>query len=456
MTTKPERIREEDLAFVDDLNSAILIKSPKRSKQLVYSLVLFILVAILWAAFANIDEVTRGQGKVIPSQQLQIVQNLEGGILKNILVQEGDLVSKDQPLLTIDETRFKADFREQNQTVMALQSDAIRYRAELNSINIEGNNVNIVPIKPDFSLTVDEASQSFLIRQESLFDERIRNLKNQLEIIEQQIKQRQQEYAEVESKISHLETSYSLISKELNLTTPLAAKGVVSEVELIKLERQANEVKSQLEAAKLLLPKISSALEEQKGKQVEVALSFRSESQQKLAESEGKLVSLQETLVQLSDRLERTTVKSPVKGTIKNLKINTVGGVIQPGMDLIEIVPMEDSLLIEARVSPKDIAFIRPGLNAVIKLTAYDFTIYGGLKGTLEHISADTDQDENGNSFYLVRVRTEDGYFDRNNQPMPIMPGMTATIDVITGKRTILEYLLKPIIRARQNALKER
>ena len=302
-------IKESELEYVDDLNSAILMKTPHRSKQLTFTLTAFIVIALIWAAFADIDEVTRGSGKVIPSQQLQVVQNLEGGILKSILVREGELVEKGQSILTIDETRFKADFREQNQTMMTLKADSERFRAELKSIVIEGNNTTINLHEPDFEQAVKDAPASFVTRQKSLFKARIHNLQNQLDIIAQQVKQRRQELEEIKSKISHLETSYGLMNKEVELTKPLADKGVVSEVELIKLQRQANEVKSQLEAAKLLQPKIEAALEEQKGKQVEVALSFRSESQQKLTESEGKLVSLEETLVQLNDRLERTSVK---------------------------------------------------------------------------------------------------------------------------------------------------
>ena len=240
------------------------------------------------------------------------------------------------------------------------------------------------------------------------------------------------------------------------MNRPLAKEGIVPRVELIKLERQVNEMRGELENARLLLPKQNALLRETILKRNDVALKFRVDAQKELDDKQSKLSQLAEGQVGLKDRVERTSVLSPVKGTIKTIKVNTVGGVVQPGMDLIEIVPIEDNLLIEARVLPKDIAFLRPGLPAIVKISAYDFAIYGGLKGTLEHISADTIQDEKGNAFYLVRVRTDKSYLGDASKPMPIIPGMMASVDIITGKKSVLEYLMKPIIRAKQSALRER
>lgn len=227
-------------------------------------------------------------------------------------------------------------------------------------------------------------------------------------------------------------------------------------MELIKLERQVNEMQGELEANRLLVPKLNSVLRETISKRNDIALKFRADSQTELNERQGKLSQLSEGQVGLRDRVDRTSVIAPLKGTIKKLKINTLGGVVQPGMDLMEIVPLEDTLLVEAKVSPKDIAFLRPGLEAVVKITAYDFTIYGGLHGKVEQISADSIQDEEGNSFYLVRVRTEKSYLGDELNALPIIPGMLASADIITGKKSVLDYLLKPILRAKQSALRER
>lgn len=453
-------LSENDLKYVDDLNSAILLKTPSNSRRVLYLIASLIIISVIWAALADLDEVTVGTGKVIPSQQIQVVQNLEGGILKKVLVREGQRVEIGEVLLEIDETQFLSDFREQAGNQSLLLAEVQRLRAELESIEVINNSETIeirINKRPLLFEGIDASeNKELLARQRELYGERLRNLSNQLDILSRQVDQRQQESAEIDSQISHLEQSYRLVRKELDLTRPLATRGVVSEVELIKLERGANEVKGDLNSARLLKPKIQAEIRETLNKRQEAALKFRNEAQENLAETESELAGLDEVLISLQDRLKRTTVKSPVKGAIKTIQINTVGGVIQPGMDLMEIVPIEDSLLVEAKILPKDIAFLRPNLEAVIKLTAYDFAIYGGLKGTVEHISADTIQDEKENSFYLIRVRTEDSYFDKNNEPLPIIPGMTASVDVITGKKSVLDYLLKPIIRAKQNALREK
>ena len=250
--------------------------------------------------------------------------------------------------------------------------------------------------------------------------------------------------------------SVDLAAQELSMNRPLAKEGIVPQVELIKLERQVNEMSGELENTRLLLPKQNSLLKEAILKRIDVALKFRVDSQKELEEKRSKLAQVTEGQVGLKDRVARTSVVSPVKGTIKTIKVNTVGGVVQPGMDLVEVVPLEDTLLVEAKVLPKDIAFLRPGLPAIVKITAYDFAIYGGLKGTLEHISADTIQDDKGNAFYLVRVRTEKSYLGDSKKPLPIIPGMMANVDIITGKKSVLDYLLKPILRARYTALHER
>lgn len=447
-------ISDQELEYIDDLHSRISFKPPYRARRVLMTISGMVLVFICWAYFAEIDEVSRGQGRVIPSQQLQVVQNLEGGILQQILVREGEQVTQGQALMSIDQTRFLADVQEQQYQRATLQADIARYQAELASVRVELARAYIELQEPDFSSL--EMDSSNLQHYQALFNERMQGLENVFGIVAEQIQQRQQERAEIESRIGHLQRSYALVEQEINLTRPLARRGVVSEVELLQLERRFTEVQSELDTARFNLPRVNAALQESYRKQVEAALQFRTESQQKLAEASSRLSVLQASLVQLSDRLNRTQVVSPVNGIINSIKINTVGGVIQPGMDLIEIVPLEEALVIEARMSPRDIAFIRPGLTAMVKLTAYDFTIYGGLTGTLEYISADAMLDEQGNSYYLVRVRTEGNFTDPAGEPLPIMPGMIASIDILTGKRTLLQYLMKPITRAKQSALKER
>ncbi len=453
----------EQLEFVDDSSAAILLNTPTRARALLWSCFAFFVIAILWAAWAELDEVTSGQGKVIPSRQLQVVQNLEGGIVKQVFVREGQVVHQGQELMQIDDTRFRSDFREREQEIISLKGDVARLRAELSSLKVindpklnwrEQIVVSSDPIVfPDSFANVfpDEAK-----RQNSAYMVALNNLNNELSIMGQQIEQKENEIFEINNRIQTLGRSVDLASQELALNRPLAKEGIVPRVELIKLERQVNEMRGELENARLLLPKQNALLRETILKRNDVALKFRVDAQKELDDKQSKLSQLAEGQVGLKDRVERTSVLSPVKGTIKTIKVNTVGGVVQPGMDLIEIVPIEDNLLIEARVLPKDIAFLRPGLPAIVKISAYDFAIYGGLKGTLEHISADTIQDEKGNAFYLVRVRTDKSYLGDASKPMPIIPGMMASVDIITGKKSVLEYLMKPIIRAKQSALRER
>ena len=414
----------DQLDFVDDATAAVLLNTPTRARILLWSCFVFFVVAIIWAAWAELDEVASGQGKVIPSRQLQIVQNLEGGIIKEIFVKEGQVVQPGQELMRIDDTRFRSDFREREQELVSLKGDVARLRAALASV-VAANDPKLgwreqITIKETpivFPEGYTKVFPEYAKRLENAQSEALNNLNNQLSIMGQQIEQKESEIFEINNRIRTLGRSVDLASQELNLNRPLAKEGIVPKVELIKLERQVNDMRGELENARLLLPKQNALLRETIFKRNDVALKFRVDTQTELEEKQNKLSQLSEGQVGLQDRVARTSVLSPVKGTIKTLKVNTVGGVVQPGMDLVEVVPMEDNLLIEARVLPKDIAFLRPGLPAIVKVTAYDFAIYGGLKGTLEHISADTIQDEKGNAFYLVRVRTEKSYLGDISKP---------------------------------------
>ncbi|BBB25718.1 HlyD family type I secretion periplasmic adaptor subunit [Amphritea japonica] len=450
--------------FIDNSAASVLLDTPQSSRILLWGVVCFVIVAVMWAYFAELDEITRGEGSVIPSQQIQVVQYLEGGILKELFVKEGDKVEADQPLLRVDETKFLSDFRGQAQEQAYLEISVARHKAELASIVISsepenGNWQEQARIEAQ-SISVEEEwklrNPELLGREQAQLEEYLRNLSNQLDILGRQIQQRDQEEKELDSKISHLNRTYKLSLREMAMTRPLAKQGIIPEIELIKLEREVNSYKQELEGARLLLPKVRLSIQEAVAKRREIALNARSESQQKLNESQAQLNQKTEAQVSFRDRVDRTTVVSPVHGTIKTISVNTIGGVIQPGMDLVEIVPTEDHLLIEAKVSPKDIAFLRPGLSAVVRLTAYDFSIYGGLKGILEHISADSIEDEQGNIYYLIRVRTENTDLGRGANSLPIIPGMMATVDIMTGKKSVLDYLLKPIFKAQQQALRER
>ncbi|EGR0768940.1 HlyD family type I secretion periplasmic adaptor subunit [Vibrio parahaemolyticus] len=456
------KLSNDELDFVDDKTAALLLNTPNSARLMLWVMVLFFVAAIGWASWAQIDQVTVGQGKVIPSSQIQVVQNLEGGLVKEILVKEGQLVKKGQQLLLIDDTRFRSDYREREQQVANLTASVLQLSASINSVavnrdfNIQDWEKSVVLDygKLTFPPVLEETQSQLTQRQKAEYREDLDNLRNQLSVIDQQVEQKQQDLVEIEARVRNLRQSYQYAKKELDITQPLADEGVVPRIELLKLQRQVNDTRREMTSSELKIPVLKSAIKESMLNRIDVALKFRSEQQEKLNNAQDQLSALVESAVGLEDRVNRTVVVSPVTGKIKTLNVNTVGGVIQPGMDIVEIVPTEDTLLVEAKIAPKDIAFLRPNLNAIVKFTAYDFTKYGGLVGELEHISADTTQDEEGNSFYIVRVRTEKTSFGQDAD-LPIIPGMTASVDIITGKRTVLEYLLKPILSAKTNALKE-
>lgn len=456
-------LNQKQLELLDDASAAVLLTTPAHARLLLWSCFLFFIVAFIWAAWAELDEVTRGDGKVIPSKQLQVIQNLEGGIVKEIFAREGQMVEQGQELLRIDDTRFRSDFGEKQQELISVQGDVARLKAEIASISISNDTslpwreqavISEQPII--FPEGYEAISPENVARQKNALQANINNLNNQLIIMGQQIEQKENEILEINSKIRTLGRSVGLAGREVAINRPLVKEGIVSQIDLLKMQRQLNDMQGELENARLLLPKQNSLLRESILKRKDVALQFRVDAQKEMEEKQSRLSQLNEGQIGLKDRVSRTSVTSPVKGTIKTLKVNTVGGVVQPGMDIVEIVPTEDTLLIEAKVLPKDIAFLRPGLKAMVKFTAYDFTIYGGLDGKLEHISADSIQDDKGNSFYLVRVRTDRSFLGSDAEPLPIIPGMMATVDIVTGKKSVLEYLMKPILRAKQSALRER
>ncbi|MBA6364110.1 MULTISPECIES: HlyD family type I secretion periplasmic adaptor subunit [unclassified Colwellia] len=456
------KVSQQDLEMADDVYGAMLTEVPSLHRLTIWAMAALLFCFLIWSYFSELQQVTSGMGKVIPSTQVQIIQSLDGGVLQKLFVQEGMQVIKGQPIASIDDTRFRSDFAEQKQEVSSLRANVIRLRAELSSILIGVSEswqrqieINIkVPVYPD---DLQQNAKFMVERQQEEYSGRIDNLINQLAIQAQQIQQREQEVAELVSKINTLKISYEIASKELDLTRPLAEKNIVSKIELYKLERSVNELKGELSAVRLLAPKLKSAIQESILNRRETALAYRTEARSELNELENKLSRINESQVGAQDKVTKALILSPVIGTIKTIHINTLGGVVKPGETIAEIVPTEDKLMVEAKIKPRDIAFIYPGLPAVVKITAYDFTRYGGLTGKVEHISADTTQDEEGNSFYLIRVRTDASSIkNKNGKEMPIIPGMLTDVDVITGKRTILEYILNPILRANEAALRER
>jgi adhesin transport system membrane fusion protein len=407
----------------------------------------FIAAFLVWAYFAEIDEITVGEGKVIPSSQVQVIQNLEGGIVADIPVRVGDLVQKGQIIMRLDPTRFSSSLGENQAKYDALLAKVTRLAAESTGQAFQAPAALI------------KSNPQLVNEERTLMATRQQEVDTAMTVLRQQAEQRSQELSEKKARYQQLQESYDLVNQELKISKPLVAQGVMSEVEILRLERELNDVKGEMDAARLAIPRLEQAIAEARSKMTASIAKFRSDAAADLNLARAELAGTGATGVAAEDRLARTAVRSPVTGLVKQLKVATVGGVIQPGMEVMEIVPLEDSLLVETKIRPADVAFVSPGQDATVKITAYDFSVYGGLDAQVENITADTIVEEKGDkkeSFYIVRVRTKSTTFSESKKKLLIMPGMVATVHIRTGKKTILNYLLKPIIKAKSDAMRER
>lgn len=385
------------LGILHDSSPDTLKETNIFSHVILWSIVIGLIICFIWAKYAVLDEVTVGEGKVIPSSQIQVVQNLEGGVIQEIYVKQGNVVKKDQVLMRIDDTLFSSKFNELQKKLEDLEIELTRLQAEIDD-------------------------------QPLVFDKELE--KNNTSLVAAEIGI----YLSKKREKKQLQTDIDLATKELNMTKPLVEKGAASPVEVLRLERTVSELQGKLDT-------------------------FQSKILERFNEAKGEYTSLKAEIQADQNRLMRTTVRSPVNGIIKQLKVNTVGGVIKPGMDILEIVPLDDTLLIEAKIRPSDIGFIHPNQKVMVKISAYDFSIYGGLEGSVEQISADTiidEKDKKGESYYLVLVRTKKNHLGTKAKPLYIIAGMQTTVDILTGRKSVLDYILKPILKAKHGALRER
>ena len=409
---------------------------------LLFVIAAFLVTFVLWARNARLDEVTRGEGRVIPSSRIQVVQNLEGGILAKIHVNEGAVVEIGQVLLRIDNVAAASSLRESRLKYLALTAAVARLEAE--AAGRDGI---------EFPKEVLTGSPSIAGNERDLFTARRTQLRQQIQILRDQVTQKRQEITELTAKVAQNKRAFDLARQELDILRPLVDRGISPKLEFLRVRQKILELETLVESVTLAIPRTRSALREAERRIGERRSAFRAEAQRELNDRQTERDGVRETVAAGTDRVTRTEVRSPVRGTVNKIFINTIGGVIQPGQNLVEIVPLEDTLLIEAKIRPADRAQLFPGLKAVVKISAYDPTVYGGLDAVLIEISADTIADPDGESYYRIRLRT-----DANNlgPDKPIIPGMTATAEILTGRKTVLDYLLKPIIKARNSALRER
>ncbi|MBE2984903.1 HlyD family type I secretion periplasmic adaptor subunit [Campylobacter sp. RM9344] len=434
-----------DLKFMSSLSEAVLARTPSSSKMLLYVIGATIFWLLVWGSQAQIDEITRGDGKIIPSGKNQAIQNLEGGIIEEILVKEGDEVKKDQVIVKIDNKNFVSSYGESQLRFNELMAKFLRLDAESNDTTFVYDEVR-------------DANNTKAIQYEiSLHNSNMEHLNEQIGILNEQIAQRENELVELQNKIEQAQAGYNLTLKEKAIMDPVFKKGLVSQIEYIQLQKKLSDLKGELDASRLAVPRVESTIKEARNKITEARLAFKNKAKAELNEVSAEIARISESQINLSDRVDRTNVRSPVNGIVSKLMVHTVSGVIKPGENIAEIVPLEDKLIAEVKVKPADVAFLRPGLETMVKFTAYDFSIYGGLKGEVMQISADTETNEKtGESYYLVRIETEKNYLGSEEKPLRIKVGMIVSADIITGKKTVLDYLLKPILKAKNNALTER
>ena len=418
-----------------------IMQTPVKARGLLYlvSLVLFLLV--VWSYFAEIDEVAKGDGKVIPSQQLQVLQSYDGGIVQDILVREGQTVKAGQVLLKVDPTRFLSSLEENTTQFAALAAKVQRLSALT-----QGDVFR-------FNRELREQAPTIVDNERKLYNSNLAELDEVAAGSDSRIMQRRQDVEEERANLSQYQNVLSLSKKELSVTKPLLASGAVSEIEILRLERQIVELEGNITKSKVAIERGLNAIEEEIIKKEEARLKLVNRWNQELTEATAEMATLQQSQTSLEDVVSQAALRSPINGTVQRLLINTIGGVITPGSAVVELVPQDDQLIVEAKVSPKDIAFIREGQQAILKFSAYDFTIYGGMSAEVQHISADAITNEKDETYYLVRLETKKSIAD---EALDILPGMIVQVDILTGKKTVLNYILSPLFNVTASALRER
>ncbi len=442
----------DDVHFVNSLYGQANEETPYNMNILLYVIGVGFLILIIWASFSEIDELARGQGKVIPANKIQTIQNLDGGTVSEILIQEGDHILKEQPLMKIDTIRFEASLEENQEMYNSLLAKNTRLKEEI-AYKVGQQKIE------SLVFPVQLKGNNYTVLEDKLFKTRIQELENSLKTLRLQLSQKEQELQELYSKEEQLKRSLSLISQQKDAIEKMVKSGSKSNVELLKMEHTYNETKGDLDATTLSIPRSKYAIEESKSKIEEKLSQFKSEASKELQTVEADLKKIEARLVSDNDKLNKTIVRSPVDGIVKLIHINTIGGVVKSGDNLIEIVPDSDILLIETKIDPKDIAFINPTQKAIVKITAYDFSIYGALEGKIVDISADSIEDKTSKDnkpYYKVIVKTNKNFLEKDGKILPIIPGMIANVDIITGKKTVMDFLLKPIIKAKRESFHER
>ena len=435
---------KNDQVYMRSLSAAVVHRSPRYLNFIVLLITLFVLAAVIWMNWAEIDVVIRGNGKVTPASQVQLVQSLEGGVVTEILVREGQVVDANQSLIKISDVAFSSSFEENRLTYLELLARSSRLNAEAFDVDYAVND--------EVNTDAPRLNQS----ERSLYDSNLQQLTETLSILDEQINQQQSSLEEAQSKERQVKRSLELMKKEIKIKLPLKDRGIISEVEFLQLQQREAELDGELEGVQISIPRLRSVIEEARFKRQKEQLDFRNTAKKELNEVNAEIDRIRETQTALKDRVKRTTLRSPVRGIVKRLYANSIGGVVSPGNNVVEIVPQGGSLLIEIEIKPADIASVNIGQLTRLKFTAYDFALHGSLEGEVSFVSADTITNEDGESFFVVRIKPSKDYLGHEAKPLPIKVGMTVEADIVTSKKTILEFLMEPVHRGLDKALRER
>jgi adhesin transport system membrane fusion protein len=414
----------------------------------VVAIAIFLTLAVIWASLAEVDELSRAPGRVIPSGKTQVIQSAEPGVVTEILVRAGEQVKRGQQLIRLDDTTTSSSAGEVEARVRALRAQVARLEVEYEG---GGAPVFLCPAE------VEEAAPQVCQNEANLMQVRAQALAQGKEVLLQRVEQRRRELAENASNQERLARSGELAQENLALLEPLAEKGLIAQTELIAAQREVNELTGQIAAAEEAAARLRAALSEAELQVQQADLQFRQDALSEMTLRLAELASAEEVLRGAADRVSRTDIRSPVDGIVNNLDINTIGAVVAAGTRLLDVVPVSDVLLVEARLKPSDVAFVVPGQKANIKLTAYDFSVFGGLTGVVQNVSADSIVDpQTQETYYLVLVKADTATLKYRDEELPILPGMVTDVEILTGKKTVLQYLLKPINKARDEAFRER
>lgn len=436
-------LRKFDLT--DKYDDDVFTPHSWRDHILLYGIAALLVIFLLWANLAHLQEVARGVGRVIPSSQVQVIQSLEGGIIDEFLVKKGDVVNEGQVILRMRNVQAQSDFAATTQKYLGLLAMTTRLKAEA-----EGQDTVTFPKE------VMEGAMDSVRTEQDTFIARRKQLAGQLDVLKQQLEQKRGEVAELNRRISDTSGVLALARDERSMVAPMVERGAANKMELLQLDRQIRSQETELNGLRTALPRSNAGVKEVESRINEMTSSLRADAQRELAEKSIELNTIKETLSAYQDRSERTEIKSPVHGKVQDIKITTVGGVAKPGDPIMEIVPLEDKLVVEADVKPSDIAFIYPGQKAIVRISAFDFSIYGAVEGKVKNVSPDVFTNQKGESFYKVTVETDQTQMKKGDKTFEFIPGMQATVDIITGEKTVMTYLLKPFIKASQTALRER